>query len=96
MSWDIGGFGEVVKKDGSYTVLVVGAGSGIGKASAEFLAAQGATVICADRDKAAAEAVAKGDRRQGQCPRTRHHRRCRREEGDWRQRRRRPGIFMPW
>jgi 3-oxoacyl-[acyl-carrier protein] reductase len=39
---------------------VVGAGSGIGKATAEFLAAQGATVICADRDKAAAEAVAKG------------------------------------
>ena len=59
MSWDIGRFGDVVKKDGSYTVLVVGAGSGIGKASAEFLAAQGATVICADRDKAAAEAVAK-------------------------------------
>src|SRR5579862_9408420 len=59
MSWDIGGFADVVKKDGSYTVLVVGAGSGIGKASAEFLAAQGATVICADRDKSAAEAVAK-------------------------------------
>jgi 2-dehydro-3-deoxy-L-rhamnonate dehydrogenase (NAD+) len=59
MSWDIGGFSNIVKKDGSYAVLVVGAGSGIGKASAEFLAAQGATVICADRDKAAAEAVAK-------------------------------------
>jgi 3-oxoacyl-[acyl-carrier protein] reductase len=59
MSWDIGRFGDVVKKDGFYTVLIVGAGSGIGKASAEFLAAQGATVICADRDKGAAEAVAK-------------------------------------
>ena len=58
MSWDIGRFGDVVKKDGSYTVLVVGAGSGIGKASAEFLARQGATVVCADRDKAAAEAIA--------------------------------------
>jgi NAD(P)-dependent dehydrogenase (short-subunit alcohol dehydrogenase family) len=60
MSWDIGGFGKIVAKDGSYTVLVVGAGSGIGKASAEFLAAQGATVICADRNKQAAETVAKG------------------------------------
>jgi NAD(P)-dependent dehydrogenase (short-subunit alcohol dehydrogenase family) len=59
MSWDIGRYGEVVKKDGAYCVLVVGAGSGIGKAAAAFLAAQGATVICADRDKAAAEAAAK-------------------------------------
>ena len=60
MSWDIGRFGEVVKKDGSYTVLVVGGGSGIGKASAEFLARHGATVICADRNKKAAADVAKG------------------------------------
>ncbi len=58
MSWDIGRFGDVVKKDGNYSVLVVGAGSGIGKASAVFLARQGASVICADRDKAAAEAIA--------------------------------------
>ena len=59
MSWDIGGYSDVVKKDGNYVVLVVGAGSGIGKATAGFLAGHGATVICADRDKAAAEAVAK-------------------------------------
>ena len=59
MSWDIGRYGDVVKKDGAYNVLVVGAGSGIGKAAAGFLAAQGATVICADRDKAGAEAAAK-------------------------------------
>jgi NAD(P)-dependent dehydrogenase (short-subunit alcohol dehydrogenase family) len=58
MSWDIGRYGDVVKKDGSYSVLVVGAGSGIGKASAEFLARQGATVVCADRDRKAAEAIA--------------------------------------
>lgn len=64
MSWDIGRYGDVVQKDGSYSVLVVGAGSGIGKASAEFLARQGATVVCADRDKAAAETIAQtiGDR----------------------------------
>ncbi len=59
MSWDIGGYGDVVKKDGAYVVLVVGAGSGIGKAAAVFLASQGGTVICADRDKGAAEAVAR-------------------------------------
>lgn len=58
MSWDIGRYSDVVKKDGSYSVLVVGAGSGIGKASAEFLVRQGATVVCADRDRKAAEAIA--------------------------------------
>ena len=64
MSWDIGRYGDVVQKDGGYSVLVVGAGSGIGKASAEFLARQGATVVCADRDRAAAETIAQaiGDR----------------------------------
>jgi NAD(P)-dependent dehydrogenase (short-subunit alcohol dehydrogenase family) len=40
------------------TALVLGAASGIGKASAEALAALGATVICADRDKAGVEATA--------------------------------------
>jgi NAD(P)-dependent dehydrogenase (short-subunit alcohol dehydrogenase family) len=38
--------------------LVVGAASGIGKASAEALAALGATVICADRNKDGVEATA--------------------------------------
>ncbi len=37
--------------------LVVGAGSGIGQAAALALAAQGAQVVCADRDLAAAEAT---------------------------------------
>jgi NAD(P)-dependent dehydrogenase (short-subunit alcohol dehydrogenase family) len=40
------------------TALVLGAASGIGKASAEALAALGADVICADRDKAGVEATA--------------------------------------
>src|SRR5579883_3446763 len=40
------------------TALVLGAASGIGKASAEALAALGATVICADRDRAGVEATA--------------------------------------
>lgn len=38
--------------------LVVGAGSGIGRASALALAAHGATVVCADRDGDAAAATA--------------------------------------
>jgi NAD(P)-dependent dehydrogenase (short-subunit alcohol dehydrogenase family) len=38
--------------------LVVGAGSGIGAASATALAAFGATVVCADADEAAAEKTA--------------------------------------
>src|SRR5690242_20207384 len=40
------------------TALVLGAASGIGKASAEALAALGATVICADRNKDGVEATA--------------------------------------
>ncbi|MFI5021325.1 MAG: SDR family NAD(P)-dependent oxidoreductase [Alphaproteobacteria bacterium] len=40
------------------TALVLGAASGIGKASAEALAALGATVICADKDKEGVEATA--------------------------------------
>jgi len=39
------------------TAVVVGAGSGIGQASALALAAHGARVVCADRDVAAAEAT---------------------------------------
>lgn len=40
------------------TALVLGAASGIGKASAEALAALGATVICADKSRAGVEAIA--------------------------------------
>jgi NAD(P)-dependent dehydrogenase (short-subunit alcohol dehydrogenase family) len=40
------------------TALVVGAASGIGKASAEALAALGATVICADNNKEGVETTA--------------------------------------
>jgi NAD(P)-dependent dehydrogenase (short-subunit alcohol dehydrogenase family) len=40
------------------TALVLGAASGIGKASAEVLAALGATVICADKNKDGVEATA--------------------------------------
>jgi NAD(P)-dependent dehydrogenase (short-subunit alcohol dehydrogenase family) len=40
------------------TALVLGAASGIGKASAEALAALGATVICADKNKEGVEATA--------------------------------------
>lgn len=40
------------------TALVLGAASGIGKASAEALAALGATVICADKNKLGVEATA--------------------------------------
>src|SRR5215510_7678080 len=40
------------------TALVLGAASGIGKASAEALAALGAHVICADIDQKGAEATA--------------------------------------
>ncbi|HKS86927.1 MAG TPA: SDR family NAD(P)-dependent oxidoreductase [Pseudolabrys sp.] len=40
------------------TALVLGAASGIGKASAEALAALGATVICADKNKAGVEETA--------------------------------------
>jgi NAD(P)-dependent dehydrogenase (short-subunit alcohol dehydrogenase family) len=40
------------------TALVLGAASGIGKASAEAMAALGATVICADRDEAGVKQTA--------------------------------------
>src|SRR5919112_6215360 len=42
------------------TALVVGAGSGIGEASAQGLSAFGARVLCADVDKAAADDTATG------------------------------------
>lgn len=56
--WDIGDFGRVIARDGAYRVLVVGAASGIGRATAEYLAGCGATVTLADRDGGGAEAVA--------------------------------------
>src|SRR5215469_15058532 len=50
-------FRDLFRLDGK-TALVLGAASGIGKASAEALAALGATVICADKDEAGVEATA--------------------------------------
>ena len=47
------------------TAVVLGAASGIGKASAEALAGLGARVICADRDCARNEATAAGIRAAG-------------------------------
>lgn len=42
---------------GGKTIIVTGAGSGIGAATAEELAASGATVIVADRDRANADSI---------------------------------------
>ena len=42
------------------SAVVLGAASGIGKSSAEALAALGAVVLCADRDADGAEATAAG------------------------------------
>src|SRR5215471_9496211 len=47
------------------TAVVLGAASGIGKSSAEALASLGASVLCADRDGAGAEATAAGIRDKG-------------------------------
>jgi NAD(P)-dependent dehydrogenase (short-subunit alcohol dehydrogenase family) len=49
------------------TALVLGAASGIGKASAEALAALGAAVICADQNKDGVEATASDLRTRGQA-----------------------------
>ncbi len=43
-----------LRTNGTYTTIVVGAGSGIGRAAAEHLAAEGAAVGCLDRDGPAA------------------------------------------
>lgn len=48
---------KLFRLDGK-TALVLGAASGIGKASAEALAALGATVICADKNKKGVETTA--------------------------------------
>jgi NAD(P)-dependent dehydrogenase (short-subunit alcohol dehydrogenase family) len=50
------------------TALVLGAASGIGKASAEALAALGADVICADKDRAGVEQTAAELGRHGSAP----------------------------
>jgi NAD(P)-dependent dehydrogenase (short-subunit alcohol dehydrogenase family) len=51
-------YASLFRLDGR-AALVVGAGSGIGQASAQALAALGAEVICADVDRATAEATAR-------------------------------------
>jgi NAD(P)-dependent dehydrogenase (short-subunit alcohol dehydrogenase family) len=50
-------YSRLFRLDGKH-VLVIGAGSGIGRESALALAAQGARVTCADRDLTTAEATA--------------------------------------
>ena len=47
------------------TAVVLGAASGIGKSSAEALAALGASVLCADREAGGVEATAAGIRAKG-------------------------------
>jgi NAD(P)-dependent dehydrogenase (short-subunit alcohol dehydrogenase family) len=51
------GYRNLFRLDGK-VALVLGAASGIGKATAEFLAALGATVICADKNKEGVESTA--------------------------------------
>lgn len=51
------GYEQLFRLDGRRAV-VIGAGSGIGRESARALAAQGATVVCADRDLPAAKETA--------------------------------------
>jgi 3-oxoacyl-[acyl-carrier protein] reductase len=51
--------------DRPYQVIVMGAGSGIGRATAEFLAAGGAPVGCLDRDETAAAKTAHAIERAG-------------------------------
>jgi NAD(P)-dependent dehydrogenase (short-subunit alcohol dehydrogenase family) len=54
---DLDDYARLFRLDGR-NALVVGAASGIGRASAHALAAQGATVVCADRDLPGAEDTA--------------------------------------
>lgn len=51
-------YGRLFRLDGR-TAVVIGAGSGIGRETAQGLAASGARVVCADRDLRAAEATAR-------------------------------------
>src|SRR5208337_99385 len=57
-------FRAMFRLDGK-TALVLGAASGIGKASAEAMAALGASVICADRNGEGVKAAAEEIRRLG-------------------------------
>lgn len=56
---DLGMYRELFELTGK-TAIVIGAGSGIGRAGAEALAAFGAEVVCADLSSDAAESVAQG------------------------------------
>jgi len=55
---DVGDFASFVHENEFYSVLVTGAGSGIGRATAERLGAHGLRVACVDRDSESAELVA--------------------------------------
>lgn len=56
---DLGTYRDLFELTGK-TAVVIGAGSGIGRAGAEALAAFGAEVVCADLSSDAAESVAQG------------------------------------
>ncbi len=56
-----------------YTVAVVGAGSGIGKATAELIGAMDVSVGCLDKNGDAAEEVAEHDRTDERMDIDRHH-----------------------
>jgi NAD(P)-dependent dehydrogenase (short-subunit alcohol dehydrogenase family) len=56
---DLGAYRNLFDLSGK-TAIVIGAGSGIGRAGAEALAAFGAEVVCADLSAEAAESVAQG------------------------------------
>ena len=63
--WDTGDFGRVIAHDRADRMRVVGAVSGIGRATAEHLAGCGATDTPADRDDGGAKAVALDTRQVG-------------------------------
>jgi 2-dehydro-3-deoxy-L-rhamnonate dehydrogenase (NAD+) len=65
MTWDVGNFQSRIDQDGSFAVLIVGGGSGIGAATAHFLARCGAKLAIADTLLSAASNVAEAIAQEG-------------------------------